>query len=301
MKTRLIALTAAVTLSAPVLACCAIPIGPPIDSNQMRLDEQRAFIFRQGTKEHLILSVQYDGATEEFAWVIPVESRPRVDVLNGAPFNELRKMTVMAEPLRGVDKGAPGGAAPQAAGVQVLERKVAGPYELVVLKATSGGTLYDWLRSNKFQLTKNMKGALDHYVSRDFVFVAARMRPGTKGKQELAQRLKQGNIAPIHLIYDAKSLSYPLRVTAGNPGYSKLEFYVLDSKPDDYSSLGLTAQTFKLTPEGKDGFSVIGPPGAVNPTDSFPTIRKLIPRGGTLTKYTGNLGDHQRQKDLVFD
>ncbi len=300
MVTKLVATLLAVSLAAPVLACCAIPMGPPTDDNQITLSEQRAFLYRQGTREHLVLSVQYDGGSDSFAWVIPVESRPQVDVLNGAPFTELRSMTKVVRLAQSMDGGSKG--APTAVrGVEVLERKVAGPYDLAVLKSSSSGGLYTWLKTNGFQLSKNMRGALDHYVQRDFVFVAARIRPDDEKQDELDERLRQGTIAPIHLTYEAKQLSYPLRVTAGNPGTSRLEFYVLDAKPDDYSHLGLTAQTFMLKPNGKDGFQVSGPPGAENPTAPFPTIRKLIPSGGKLTKYTGVLPDERRQEDLVFD
>ena len=279
MATKLVATLLAVSLAAPVLACCAIPMGPPTDDNQITLSEQRAFLYRQGTREHLVLSVQYDGGSDSFAWVIPVESRPQVDVLNGAPFTELRSMTKVVRLAQSMDGGSKG--APTAVrGVEVL---------------------YTWLKTNGFQLSKNMRGALDHYVQRDFVFVAARIRPDDEKQDALDERLRQGTIAPIHLTYEAKQLSYPLRVTAGNPGTSRLEFYVLDAKPDDYSRLGLTAQTFTLKPTGKDGFQVSGPPGAENPTAPFPTIRKLIPSGGKLTKYTGVLPDERRQEDLVFD
>lgn len=300
MKKWILALAATATITAPCIGCLAIPITrlnqPP--PGEMRLAEQRAFIFREGAKQHLVLSIQYDGGTSEFAWVIPVESRPRVDVLNGAPFTELRKITRLREaPTLTAATARPGSAPEQT--VQVLERKEAGPYDLAVLKASDAGGLFDWLQKNDFKLSKNARGSLDSYVSRKFVFVAARIRPGSQGNTTVAQRLRSGTIAPLHMIYDCPKLSYPLKVTSGNPGVSHMELYVLNPTTNDFGALRPVA--YQLTPKGAKGFNVSGHDNLANPTGEFPTIRMLIPKGGKLIKLEGDLTDEQRQRDLIFD
>lgn len=297
--TAVTALTVA-GLSAPSRGCIAIPIDrpnqPPVS---MRLAEQRAFIFREKDKQHLVLSIQYDGAVGEFAWIIPVESKPEVDVLAGAPFTELRKMTRIQEPVAPTGAlRAPATAATEAS-VQVLERKEAGPYDLAVLRASNTGGLYEWLKKNGFKLDKNSRGALDSYVTRNFVFVAARIRPGSQQNQTVAERLRSGTIAPLHMAYKTPQLSYPLRVTSGNPGVSHMELYVLNPTRSDFGAL--EPVKFRLTPQGSKGFRISGPANLANPEGEFPTIRKLIPKGGTLVKLEGDLSDEQRQKDLVFD
>ena len=77
----------------PSEGCIAIPVRPDDSQLEIALPEQRAFLYRQGDTEHMILSVQYNGATEEFAWVIPTETPAKVDVQSGAPFHELWKAT----------------------------------------------------------------------------------------------------------------------------------------------------------------------------------------------------------------
>lgn len=267
--------------------------------------------------EHMLLSVKYSGGTDEFAWVIPVESRPKVTVDKGAPFTELRRATQIIVPraptLESSARSAPAGGAKS---VTVLERKEEGPYDIAVLQATSSGGLYDWLKQNDFHLSKNAKGYINHYVERKFVFVAARIRTGSKGNQAVADRLKDGTIAPMHLSFKAKELSYPLRVTAANPGASEMELYVAGavrspkevlaatqtSANDPFSRRvgALKVESFKLQPQGKTGFSLSGPPGLANSQGDFPTLRRLLPKGGELTKYSGVLQDSQRQNDLVF-
>ena len=192
-------------------------------------------------------------------------------------------------------------------GVTVLERREEGPYDLALLSATSSGGLYEWLKANDFQVTQNAKGHLNYYVERKFIFVAARIRNGAKDNAAIAEKLRSGTIAPMHLTFKAKKLSYPLKVTAANPGPSEMELYVAGSveayKPsrskDPFAGPGLSQQTFQLTPSASDGFQVSGPPG-VSPSGSFPTLRRLIPAGGKLTKFTATLNDEQRQQDLVF-
>lgn len=285
----------------------------------MRLDRQSAFLWQEGGREHMLLSVQYSGGSDEFAWVIPVESKPEVTVEKGAPFTELRRVTeIRPRPMLRASKGSPRGGAPDEGGVTVLEQKEEGPYNIAVLSATSGGGLYEWLKKNRFPVSKNARGQLDHYIGRKFVFVAARIRNGAQTNSTVKNRLSSGTIAPMHLAFRAKEVSYPLKMTAVNPGMSEMEIYVAgntlaqnkvlqhvgESPTDFYGPNGpinsVAVQTFQLKPSGPNTFSVSGPPNLANPQGSFPTLAHLLPRGGKLTKYHGILGDAQRQNDLVF-
>jgi len=311
--------TAAATLCAqPGQSCGAFGRGNP-GVPPMRLDRQSALLWQEGGREHMLLSVQYSGGSDEFAWVIPVESKPEVTVEKGAPFTELRRVTEirrrrLARSIEeGASKGMPGGG-----GVTVLEQKEEGPYNIAVLSATSGGGLYEWLKKNRFAVSKNARGQLDYYIGRKFVFVAARIRNGAQTSSAVKDRLSSGTIAPMHLACRAKELSYPLKMTAVNPGMSEMEIYVagktlaqtkvlqhVGAAPSDYYDPNgpinsVAVQTFQLKPSGASTFAVSGPPDLANPQGSFPTLAHLIPKGGKLTKYHGILGDAQRQNDLVF-
>ena len=309
MKRTLGILAGVGLLSLPVLCCCAIPRYDPIASKPptIHLDKQSAFLWQANGKEHMLLSVIYSGGTSEFAWVIPVENRPEVKVEKGAPFTELRRLTEIQELQAPEAMSAPGGGPPRSKGVTVLERREEGPYDLALLSASSSGGLYEWLKQNNFSVSKNAKGHLDYYVQRKFIFVAARIRNGAQNNQTIAQRLRSGTIAPMHLTFKAKELSYPLKVTAANPGPSEMELYVagpVDAyKPrkgkDPFSGPSLKHESFQLKPGAGTSFSVTGPPG-VSPSGDFPTLRRLIPGGGALHKFTAVLNDEQRQDDLVF-
>jgi len=308
---------AAVLCAQPGQSCGAFGRGGPAVA-PIKLDRQSAFLWQAQGKEHMLLSVQYSGGTDEFAWVIPVESRPEVTVEKGAPFTELRRATeIRTRILRAPEAGGgPKGMAPDN-GVTVLEQKEEGPYNIAVLSATSGGGLYEWLEKNQFTVSKNARGQMDYYIGHKYVFVAARIRNGAKTNQTVSSRLRSGTIAPMHLTFGAKQLSYPLKMTAVNPGLSEMEIYVAGDTWDQARVLknvnnappgldevrplrGVTAQTFQLKRSGSDSFAISGPADLANPQGSFPTLARLLPKGGKLTKYNGVLGDSQRQNDLVF-
>ena len=312
-------LTAVAVLCAqPGQSCGAFGRGDGPVATPMRLDRQSAFLWQSKGKEHMLLSVQYSGATDEFAWVIPVESRPEVTVEKGAPFTELRRATEIRQiAMRSMETGGGSkGRAPDD-GVTVLEQKEEGPYNIAVLSATSGGGLYEWLKKNQFAVSKNARGQLDYYIGRKFTFVAARIRNGAKTNQAVSSRLQSGTIAPMHLTFSARQLSYPLKMTAVNPGMSEMEIYVAGDTWDQAKVLrnvnaaptglevarpvgAVRVQSFQLKPNGSDSFAISGPPNLANPQGSFPTLARLMPKGGKLTKYNGVLGDAQRQNDLVF-
>lgn len=296
----------------PALSCIAMPMEPRHGTQpaSITLDRQSAFLWQGKGQQHMLLSVKYSGTSDQFAWVIPVESRPKVTVEKGAPFTELRRLTEVEKPtLRAPQVAmAPAGASPPS--VTVLERKEEGPYDIAVLSATSDGGLFEWLKANRFHVSKNARGQLSYYVDRKYVFVAARIRNSAQDNQTVAQRLKEGTIAPMHLAYPAKHLTYPLKVTSGNPGTSDMEIYVAGpvqphrarEKHDPFAGndTGMKQETFRLTPNGTSGFKIAGPPGTVHSQGDFPTLRRLISSGGELHKFTARLSDSQRQEDLVF-
>ena len=283
----------------PSAGCIAIPRDTP-NQQDIKLPEQRAFLYSSGKTQHMVLSVKYEGAPSEFAWVIPTESQAKVGVQSGAPFHELWKATTPRYPARpqvARASKAPGGSLEGAnADVQVLERKVAGPYDIAVLQAKTDGGLYDWLKSNGFSTNATVRQALSSYVDKNWYFVAARIRPGKQG--QVSKALEEGTIAPLHIAYLAKELSYPLRVTAGNPGTSKIELFVLTSQPPQHAGFGV--ESFKMAPRSKESFQVQGPPGTTTYEEAFPTLGKLIPKGGTLSKYSAVLPAAERKRELVF-
>ncbi len=53
--------------------------------------DQKAVILFSGGVEDLIIQVQYEGAVNDFAWLVPLPAKPEVSVVEGNPFPELRR------------------------------------------------------------------------------------------------------------------------------------------------------------------------------------------------------------------
>lgn len=85
-------------------------------------DQKTVVYFSKGV-EQLIISPSYEGPSADFAWVVPVPARPKVEILKGALFHELAKLVEPKPPVGRAAKSAP----PHLhAGVTVLERKTVG-------------------------------------------------------------------------------------------------------------------------------------------------------------------------------
>ena len=180
--------------------------------------EQKAVLFFSKGKEDLIISPSYEGPSSNFAWVIPVPARPKVEILKGAIFHELAKL-VAPKPaaLRGggmIQKGAP---------VTLLERKTVGAYDVSVLSATDGQALMKWLTANGYYLSPQDLPPVQSYVKEGWTFVACRIKV-----PEQAKGLRTGTLAPLQLTFPAKLPIYPIRLSSANPKpFSVLIYLVL--------------------------------------------------------------------------
>lgn len=198
---------------------------------------QKAVVLYENNSEDLILQVKYEGDVDEFAWVIPVPNYPDVDVADPELFQELSQLTMrVVSPPRGIPFPtllAPGG--PE--GVEVLERKVVGIYDVAILSAQDPKALIDWLNTNGFLFPEEGKEILDNYINKEWYFVAARINTG-----EEAKGLAEGTIEPLKLRFESDEIVYPLRITSLSSESCEVLLYVFaDQKvvPKEYQFLSL--------------------------------------------------------------
>lgn len=232
--------------------------------------EQKAVVFFSKGTEQLIISPSYEGPTSNFAWVIPVPARPKVEILKGALFHELAKLVMPKPQLHksrsdSLSAGAPGG-------VTVLERKTVGAYDVSVLQASDPKALMNWLRTNKYHLPEKAVKPMQAYISDRWTFVACRVKV-----PETAKGLKSGTLAPIRLTFKAENPIYPLRLSSANPKPFDLLVYVILRTSD--------------TGGRKDKLSLAGSPD--RPDVSVVTFRRAVVAKGqksypTLAKLSSN-------------
>ena len=171
--------------------------------------DQKALIYYSRGVEQLIISPNYSGEASDFAWVVPVPSRPRVEVLKGAPFHELARLVEPVPPAPAGRMAFSAKSASEAAGVVVLERKTVGDYDVSVLSATDGRALMRWLAENHYHLPPKAEAPMRAYIADGWTFVASKIR-----LHDSAKGLKSGTLTPLQLTFSAAHPIYPMRLTS---------------------------------------------------------------------------------------
>lgn len=188
---------------------------------------QKALVFGDGQNETIVLQVRYDGPAEDFAWIVPVPSRPRVDALREEddPFPELSRRTqATAKSGMGVDRNS------FARPVTVLERKIAGVYDIAVLEAADPRALATWLDAEGFAMPRGSARVLGPYVAGAWLFVAMRIDPAQLDRDEI-HALARGELQPIRLRFRSARLVYPLFISSLNAGSLDVLLWVLAPVP----------------------------------------------------------------------
>src|SRR5215510_4222272 len=133
LTVRLITVTLTATCGWNVIAdgCFVFKWNKAIDINE---PTQKAIIVFDEGREDILLQVKYEGPLQEFGWLIPVPTLPKVERGSMKPFYELSLLTqrhfgegdAMA---LGIKQGTGGGAEP----VKVIEINTVGAYEVAIL------------------------------------------------------------------------------------------------------------------------------------------------------------------------
>jgi MYXO-CTERM domain-containing protein len=164
--------------------------------------------------------IQYSGAPERFAWIVPVPSAPEVSLSDERAFALLDDRT---RPLMHVEArdicpksqwqchyawecGASiddtDDVVPST--IQLVDRAVVGGYETIVFQASEGDAAVQWLRDEGFLVNDTITPYIQRYVDRGMLFVAAKLVPGADATA----------IAPLKLRYAADYPELPLELTA---------------------------------------------------------------------------------------
>lgn len=190
---------------------------------------QRAIILHGNTTgnmtQHLILSVQFAGDVEDFAWVVPVPSIPEIDVTDADVFTELSHFTIAAIP----DHGKPGFACFPADmmppnGVDVIDEQVVGPYATATLSADDPNALVDWLNDNGYFFPEEGYEVIAEYIEKSWYFVATRINAVD---EDTGKALEEGSIEPVVLSFASDEIVYPLLITSLSATEPEVLLYII--------------------------------------------------------------------------
>ncbi len=175
--------------------------------------------------------IEYSGAPESFAWVLPVKPGAIVQLSNDAWFDTLDAATntqifqpqiqcadgssgsgfgcgSMSDSAGRALDGAEGTGGGNGPAVTVVSRGTVGPYLMVTLSTDTPGALNMWLTDNGFALDPSTQPVVDAYVAEKFDFIALKLIPGKD-----VQAMK-----PVRVVQAGSSPTLPLRMVAIGTG-----------------------------------------------------------------------------------
>lgn len=184
----------------------------PVDQEAERI------IFVQEDEQHVrsIVEIQYQGDPESFAWVVPVPAVPELDTFYASAFNALDLATqpqfqlppeceqFLAEAGSAASGDNDGDPAPPPGDVNVIDRKVVGPFDTATIESEDPRALVEWLRTNGFRIPEAMEPFIALYTAEGMKFVAMKLLPG-EGTDA---------IKPISMRYASANPAVPLRLTS---------------------------------------------------------------------------------------
>jgi hypothetical protein len=196
--------------------------------------EQKAAIFFADGVEDLTIQAKYDGAEGDFAWLVPLPSKPEVALADDAIFGELREYTLARrkwldeEQFSGYRSGGFGGPgeSSDSDGVNVLERKRVGVFDVAVLEANTAEDLVQWCEGHGYKVKGKVREVLGSYVDRGWIFTAMRVDPAARGKESAAAQ-ETGTIQAMRFTFFTEEAVYPLRISSINRGTTDVLVYLI--------------------------------------------------------------------------
>ncbi|GMV13372.1 MAG: DUF2330 domain-containing protein [Polyangiaceae bacterium] len=200
--------------------CDSGPQAMPVDQS----GENVLFVM-DGKYVEAHVQIQYQGAAERFAWIVPMPKVPDVQVGSALLFDALLQGTVPTygftqqtdvceDPSAndfGTSAGAGGamgmggsGGAKDAGGPQVVYEKTVGAFEVVVLQGGTAEEVSKWLADNAYQNIPTAPELLKSYVNQAYVFVAIKLTAGANSNE----------IHPLVFRYEGNEPCVPLKLTA---------------------------------------------------------------------------------------
>src|SRR5437868_6646933 len=211
---------------------------------------QKAIILYDAGREDLLLQVKYEGALEDFGWLIPVPSLPKVTKGSMQPFYELSQLT---QRQFGTQDKVPTLGLARRGGpeeVKVIEVKTVGAYEVSILSVRDAGSLERWLHAHGYSIPEGKGSIIDEYVQKNWYFIAAKIQltgetalkvvSGTspndpeakgKGRKAVQKQLSSGELHPLLISFDTPKCVFPLRISAVSGRPSEVSVYMLSAEP----------------------------------------------------------------------
>jgi hypothetical protein len=245
---------------------------------------QLAMIVFDDMVEKIIFQIDYEGDTEDFAWVIPVPGYPKLFPVEDDIFYELHELTQPPPSSFGCGWGA-GVQTPGLGdeGVHVWEENQVGIYYTTTLSATDPNSLVVWLNDNGYAFPAEGQEILDYYVQQSWFFVAMKIQhEETMNSSENYT----GAIQPIGIMFFSDEMVYPLKISTLSAPSWGTEVLIYAFSDERVTFPGATEEyNAIITPEQ---------------LKEYPILQGLIDETFVLTKLRKNFSAEEMDEDLLL-
>jgi hypothetical protein len=131
---------------------------------------------------------------QNFAWIVPIISKTKPIVTAGdiQVIKDTVKYFDDAKDAPDGDETVSSGKGGGGAGVEVIETKEIGIYDITILKAENSGVLTEWLKKNGYKIPENAQPVLDSYIKKgNCYFVANKIDLKNKYRKAIAFEKKR--------------------------------------------------------------------------------------------------------------
>lgn len=164
--------------------------------------------------QHFIRKASFKSEAEDFGFLIPTPTQPKLDESGNAAFPFLQKLTEpetrkvrrpsgmncgCSEEFKSADS-VPAGA------VLILEDKLVAGFRAVVLEADSSDALVDWLRENGFAFSPEVEAWAKPYVDAGWKITALKVAKAEEAKED-----KNVAAAALRLTFQTDQPLFPYR------------------------------------------------------------------------------------------
>ena len=256
----------------------------------MRLAKETALIVwdEEQKVEHFVRRAEFDGKAKDFGFILPVPSQPfAIEVADPDLFAWLD----MHKP-RGIGCGCSGADAASdraAGGVEVLEEKKVGDYEVTVLRATEGQALNNWLAKRGHKVRPAMTPWFEHYTKQRWIFVAFKY----------AGKMGPTPTKAVRVSFMAEQPHYPYKMPADTwePGHFRpLDLFVIAKS--EVRGKQLNGQTWKARTEWSTDVDY---PGTLAEQLGGKSGSVDLPTGLVLTRFANTHEANNYEFDLTFE
>lgn len=271
---RLIALSMAFALATSAVPCAITAE----EGAKVWLSGEAAIIVWDSARQtqHFIREATFDADRPQFGFVVPTPEVPQLAEVDPAAFGQLEMMA-----LRSLYEET------ASTSIDVLVTQKVGNYTATVVRASSADDLMPWLAKNGFAMRAALRGWLDHYIQRGWVFTAFRYnQPQSGEKPTQAVRLSFKTTEPY----------YPYRMPSDTlaSGPLTMFFISIGRVAPRYEEGGKTWEarrvaTFEL---GEHGSQELARYLKLSPADLPPTMM--------VTKWERPKNDRRLASDLRF-